>query len=47
MTAVERCSAFAHLAQDGHKSSQADDKCGVMGLVSNVPEGTSRAEVQM
>lgn len=47
MTTAERCSVFAHLAQEGHKSSQSDDKRGVTGLVSNVPEGTSRAEVQM
>lgn len=47
VTAVEICSVLAHLAQEGHKSSQPDDKCGVMGLVSNVPEGTSRAEVQI
>jgi len=42
---MERCSVFAHLARESHKSSH--DKCGVMGLVSNVPEGTSKAEVQM
>lgn len=47
MTTAERCSVFAHLAQEGHKSSQPDDKSGVRGLVSNVPEGTSRAKVQM
>ncbi len=47
VTTGKRCSVFAHLAQEGHKSSGHDDKCGVMGLVSNALECTSTVEIQL